>query len=254
MKSSTPDKIEIQALLYDKGLKKKFSTDVRKFSRSYEGSFFFNEYNAGASYDSNVIFSTSSYIPRTAMLNLTVNLFGESTNLFEMTGRMEGFEHFFESMFGPKGPVANLKEKMSKLRVRRKANNAENEILKSEISKLPNIMENKINDPKISLGIKVFGNEIKYIKYDGKEEIGQAVNKLNPIDNLKKIFAGKNINFNRATMFLDTSYIIPTGTGFPLVLNAIGTSGANLKLYGSLKGANFTQDKKLSIIGSFRPR
>lgn len=84
MKSSIPSRVEIQGLLSDINLVKKFSSDVRKFSHHREGSLFFEEYNVGGSYDSNVIFSPSSYVPKSAMLNLTVDLFGQSINLMEV--------------------------------------------------------------------------------------------------------------------------------------------------------------------------
>lgn len=35
--------------------------------------------------DSNLIFSQDSYIPRSSSLNLTVDLFGESINVFEVS-------------------------------------------------------------------------------------------------------------------------------------------------------------------------
>jgi hypothetical protein len=84
MKSSIPSRVEIQGLLSDLNLVKKFSSDVRKFSHHREGSIFFEEYNVGANYDGNVIFSPSSYVPKTAMLNLTVDVFGQSINLMEV--------------------------------------------------------------------------------------------------------------------------------------------------------------------------
>jgi hypothetical protein len=39
--------VEIQALLQDKDLVNKFSSDVRKYSHNYEGSMFFENYNFG---------------------------------------------------------------------------------------------------------------------------------------------------------------------------------------------------------------
>ena len=54
-------------------------------------------------FDSNVIFSPKSFVPRSASLNLTFNLFGESMNLFEVGARVEGLEHTLESYFGPAG-------------------------------------------------------------------------------------------------------------------------------------------------------
>lgn len=49
LKSSIPSRVEVQGLLSDKDLVKKFSSDVRKFSRNYEGSVFFDEYDFGES-------------------------------------------------------------------------------------------------------------------------------------------------------------------------------------------------------------
>lgn len=74
----------VQSLLTEKDLVKKFSTDIRKFSHNREGSIYFEEYDLGANYESNIIFSPSSYIPKTGVFNLTVDLFGESVNLFEV--------------------------------------------------------------------------------------------------------------------------------------------------------------------------
>lgn len=66
-----------------------------------------------------------------------------------MYGRLEGFEHYVESIFGPKGNYSakNIKHKLSKLRFERSAN--ENEVLKSEIDELPDVLENKFGPPKV---------------------------------------------------------------------------------------------------------
>lgn len=88
-------------MLSEKDLVKKFSSDVRKYSSNFEGSTYFDDYGIGkelqihnnkvftvlvlgGSYESNVIFSPSSFIPKSAMLNLTTVLFGESVNLLEV--------------------------------------------------------------------------------------------------------------------------------------------------------------------------
>lgn len=104
-KSSSPVRVEAQGLLLDQDLGTKFNLDMRKFSRNFEKSIFFDEYNFGANAEANLIFGTESYIPRSASLNFTVDLFGESVNLFEISARLQGFEHMTEKMFGPKGPL-----------------------------------------------------------------------------------------------------------------------------------------------------
>ncbi|XP_018566495.1 uncharacterized protein LOC108907336 [Anoplophora glabripennis] len=246
LKTSVPSKVEIQSLLSEKDLVKKFSSDIRKFSNNFEGSLYFDDYNMGGSYESNIIFSTSSFIPKSAMFNFTVDVFGEAINLFEINGRLEGFEHYLESLFGPKGSSKSMAESIID-KVRGTRNARPDEVLKNQISRLPNVMDNVTKEPKVLLGLKVFGNELKYASFRGKKEIWDAVQDLDPVYHLKHIFSGKEISYNKAVMFLDCNYIVPTGAGLPLQLTALGTSSINLKLYGSLKTAGLSKDKDLEI-------
>lgn len=108
-KSASPIHVEAQGLLLDGDLGNKFKMDIRKFSRNFENSLFFDEYNIGANAASNIIFGTDSYMPRGASFNFTADLFGESVNFFEFSTRMEGFEHMVETIFGPKGPLNTQK-------------------------------------------------------------------------------------------------------------------------------------------------
>lgn len=104
-KTSSPQKVELQGLLADSKLDEKFRMDFRKFSKNYEYSLFFDEYNFGLSGESNVIFGTESYIPRSIFFNGTINLFGNSVNPFEFNIRLQGLEKYIESIFGLDGPL-----------------------------------------------------------------------------------------------------------------------------------------------------
>lgn len=104
-KTSSPQKVETQGLLADNKLDDKFKMDFRKFSKNYEYSLFFDEYNFGMSGESNVIFGTDSYLPRSLFFNGTINLFGNSMNPFEFNIRMQGLEKYVESIFGLDGPL-----------------------------------------------------------------------------------------------------------------------------------------------------
>lgn len=70
-------------------------------------------------------------------------------SVVQVSGRIEGFEHYLESIFGPKGPLNSkkLQDKIPKMRWPRSA--SENEILKSQIDKLPNVMKNSFGEPKV---------------------------------------------------------------------------------------------------------
>lgn len=158
--SASPTRIEIQSLLTDRDIGNKFNSDIRKFSRNYENSFFSEEYNVGVNYQTNLIFSPKSYVPRSLTFNVTTDLLGESVNLFEITARMEGLEYYAENLFGPDGIYSN--ERISNhiqnfLRSFRSA--SDNENYWDGVKRLPNIIENNFDHPKISLGYKVIKNK-----------------------------------------------------------------------------------------------
>ena len=64
MKSSSPHKQGLRDILEDEKLKTEFNMDKRKFSRNYEISYFSEKFGTGAMAESNVIFSSSSFVPR----------------------------------------------------------------------------------------------------------------------------------------------------------------------------------------------
>ena len=99
METSSPFKQDIRSILENGQLKHQFNIDKRKYSRNIEWSLFSELINTGVVMDSNIIWSTKSFIPRSAAVNLTMDIFGESVNLLEIGGRMEGFDRFLESVF-----------------------------------------------------------------------------------------------------------------------------------------------------------
>ena len=102
METSSPLKQETREILEQIPLEKKFNLDQRKFSRNIELSGFSTMLNAGASVESNIIFSSKSWIPRSASMDLTIDMFGQSVNLFEIGGRVEGADKVVERMFSNK--------------------------------------------------------------------------------------------------------------------------------------------------------
>lgn len=154
--SASPTRVEIQSLLTDRDIGNKFNSDIRKFSRSYENSFFSEEFNVGVNYQTNLIFSPKSYVPRSLIFNVTADLLGQSVNLFEITARMEGLEYYAENLFGPNGIYSN--ERVSnhlQSFLRRFRSASENENYWDGVKRLPNIIDNNFDHPKISLGYKV---------------------------------------------------------------------------------------------------
>ena len=97
--TDSPLKQEVKAILANHRLQKEFDLDKRKFSRNIEWSAFNDAINTGAAIESNLIWSSQSFVPRSAMVNLTVDLFGHSVNLVEFGGRVQGLDAILENMF-----------------------------------------------------------------------------------------------------------------------------------------------------------
>lgn len=253
--SSSPTRIEIQSLLTDRGLNDKFNSDIRKYSRNYERSFFSEEYNLGGTFQANVIFSSKSYVPRTLTFNVTLDLFGESVNVMEVTMRMEGMEFYAEKFFGPDGPLANDKitrHITSFLRSLRSTQ--ENKNYWESLKTLPNVIDNNFDDPRISMSYKIFGNELEYKMLKGPEEITKALAALDPWSKIKRILSGKEIHYENTGMFLDASYVVPSTTGLPVRLDLTGAAACTFKFSGLLDSERLVQNTEMELVGNVAPR
>nr|XP_003701542.2 PREDICTED: uncharacterized protein LOC100880818 isoform X1 [Megachile rotundata] len=251
--SASPTNIEIQSLLTDRDLDDKFNKDRRKFSRNYDGSFFSEEYNFGGNYQGNLIFSSKSYIPRTASFNLTFDLFGESVNVFELTTRLEGLEYYAEKFFGPDGPYNN--EKMSdyfKTLLRSFRAAPEEDDYWKRVKRLPNVIDNNFDQPRISVGYKIFGNDLKYSMLNGDREIREALTRFNPLEKFKEITSGKEIQYENTLMFLDLTYVVPMTSGLPVRLDFAGSAAWDFKMSGLLNAKPITS-KEIELVSNIAP-
>ncbi|XP_074643894.1 uncharacterized protein LOC141900764 [Tubulanus polymorphus] len=231
----------IRRILEDQTLKKQFNLDKTKFSRNLEGSFFSDSLNAGAKVESNVVFTPKSYIPRSAMLNLTFDLFGESVNLLEVGGRVEGLERFVENYFGPKGYFGNS---MKGARSKRSVPN--------DITSLHNKFADKFEENiKGTMYFKVFGHEINFVDLMALQK---QASELNILEILIMLAKEHDINYNKNFMFLDTSMTIPTITGMPIKLSVNGTATVSLKVKGKLDMRKLgSSPRSLDVNGYFKP-
>ncbi|XP_055638867.1 uncharacterized protein LOC129776937 isoform X2 [Toxorhynchites rutilus septentrionalis] len=301
-KSASPVQVEAQGLLADNDIGKRFQMDIRKFSRNYEHTLFFDDYNFGVATDANLIFSTDSYLPKTASLNLTADVFGESVNFLELNARTEGFEYLVESIFGPTGPLNSKKIKeytatvsslfnseseedeqagydpTGHMRTRRESGDSgeytfeEDEIRtreKREDTRSPVIISRDIHeqiddmgykmrtdfkDPHASLGIKIFGNDLKYYTIEGFAETMMAAEKINPLAKLRQLLSGKEISYTKSGVILDTSYDVPLSVGLPLALSVVGASSVDLRMAGSFKAADvFSPKRHIDVEGKIKP-
>jgi len=234
-------------------LQNKFQTDVRKFSRNYEGSFFSESLNVGAAAESNVIFTPQSYLPRSATLNLTLDLFGESVNILEFGARAEGFENIVENMFGSEGyfPDSAMNNILKKLKGKRESDSVENSI--SQLADQFNAKGKLEKDPSASVYTRVFGNELYFTQLHGLKEMIHTIRDASSFSIVKKIMQERNIDFTKSLVLIDGSYIIPTCIGFPLNLALNGSTTVGLKINGYANVKDLFTLNSIDIEGSVTP-
>lgn len=251
MKSSMPSQVEIQAMLQDQVLTSKFNTDIRKFSHSYESSWYLNEYGLGGFVTNNVIFSEKSYIPLTITSNVTVSLFGEAVNIFEVTLDVQGLDRYVENLFWKGGILSQqtLDKTFKVLRFLRDVPTT----LREKVNSLPNKIKDNIPQPKIAMSIKIFGNEVKYAVLSGKNEIDDALESLNPLKIIKKFLSGQELYIEKSLMLLDASYVTPLAVGFPLSMDVVGTAAVKLNMAGFINTTAFTANGELDLDGKLKP-
>ncbi|XP_041357844.1 uncharacterized protein LOC121374798 [Gigantopelta aegis] len=230
MESASPHKQSIKAILEKEDLKKEFDLEKLKYSRNYEGSLFFERLNTGAVVESNLIWSPKSFVPRSAMVNLTVDLFGNSINLFELGGRIEGLEYLLETYLGPYGYFGNK--------------NMERTIAESR---------EKLKQLRGSMYMRIFGNEMSYTHFKGIDSFTDG-KRFNLLDTLIRMSKEHDYAFTQSVMFMDSTVIIPTSSGLPLNLTVNGTATVDLKAVGKMDLRKAAKSpRSLLVDGTIQP-
>jgi hypothetical protein len=209
--SSSPLKAEISKIITDPHLLTEFDVDKRKFSRNVELSYFNDLLNVGSSVESNLIFSANSYVPRSASLNLTMDVFGQSVNLLEIGGRAQGLEQVLERYFGPGGDFDKASQRDRRA------------VIRDDVINNIDRQFSKTRDPtQLSYFLRIFGNEIRSGDVSNFD-LDSLKDKVNILDLLSKLAEDRSIDYTRNFAFLDTSFVVPTGVGMPLRLGVEGT-------------------------------
>jgi hypothetical protein len=102
--------------------------------------------------------------------------------------------------------------------------------------------------------MRIFGNELQYINSDDIKTLldGKNFNILDFIINLSK---EQDYSFTQSFMFLDTSVVIPTISGFPLNISIDGSATINLQASGKMDLRQFSSNpRSVSIDGKIKPR
>ena len=224
-------KMKLKNIVGSDFIQNKWNTDPRKFSRNIEISYHSNDLRVGGTLDSNIIFSEKSYLPRSATVNITTNLFGENINLLEFGGRFEGFEDTVEDFFGPEGYFRedNIHKLLQNLRTKRDVNKESMKPLQQMFGP-----EARKEEPRGNVYIRLFGMDIHYNSFQGIPALFTNM-LMKPLDYLGFSFGDNELEFSKSSIFLDGCIVVPTVLGLPLNLTVNGTSHLNVKSRTKLK-------------------
>ena len=227
----------------------KFDLDHRKFSRNIEFSYFSKDLRIGSTIDSNIVFSEKSYIPKSGMLNLTANIFGENINMFEIGARFEGFEDLVEEIFGPNGYFRedSIHKFIKSMRTKRSVD-------ESDILGVQELFgsEAKIDEPRGNMYMRMFGKDLYYNSFNGLNSmLNQTL--LKPLSKFGFEFGVNEIDYSRSNMFLDGCIIVPTLTGMPLNLTVNGTSTVRLETETDLNIKKLFQTGEATLSAKLYP-
>ncbi|XP_060075290.1 apolipophorins-like [Ylistrum balloti] len=242
--TSNRHKQGIRNILSTFQLGNKFNLDKTKFSHNFEKSIFLQQYNIGSSFESNVVWTPSSFVPRSMSANLTIDLFGRSVNLLDIAGRFEGLDAFLESYFGPNGYFSDGA-----------GNDFARQITKSMTfkkmmdigSKLP-----RVKKVKGAFYVRVFGQELGYTTLsEGTSIFGEEFNILEMLISMSK---NQEYTKTQNVQFLDSRFSVPTCAGFPLSLTVNGVVSIDVKVSGKMDIRKLiTSPRSVSINGAIQP-
>ncbi|XP_078097099.1 apolipophorins [Mustelus asterias] len=102
METNDPLKQQIKESLPNSIVSKDFDLEHWKYSSYMDATFQSEPFSVGANAEAALVFSPRSFLPRSAMANLTIYVMGYAVNLLEVGIRVENAEHVIQKIFGHK--------------------------------------------------------------------------------------------------------------------------------------------------------
>ncbi|KOB75992.1 Apolipophorin protein [Operophtera brumata] len=203
----------------------KFNVDDRKYSFYRESSFNIDALGVGGAVEQSVIYSQNSFLPRSASLNLTTEIFGHSFNgLLNTKGPQAIYDILFKA----------FSESSDKVK---EALNRGRRSVKTEIEGFDkNLKAEELhfdNELDLDLYVKLFGTDAIFLSLG--DDKGFDYSKV--LDKLMNAITGgigkaQHLSTELRThlLFLDAELSYPTSAGLPLRLELTGAATARLDL------------------------
>ncbi|KFD57009.1 hypothetical protein M513_02266, partial [Trichuris suis] len=254
IKGNSPSQEHLRHLLMFKTLEPKVDRDARKFSKFSQFSTYSTHGNMGLDVEKSLIFSPDEYIPRQALLNLTMHIYGQSVNFLEIGARTVGLDSLVEHLFGPDGYFTNPEGHYFKEPISAHSNPS----IRTLTDKFQRHMKTKENFD-LAVYARIFGDDVFH--YSGREmDAKHFVRESATIENLMRQLAKeRHFEKKRNVVFADWKYTMPTVGGLPLQFDLNGVASVNVALTGKLDVKDLLKGKtdvdiKTNVRGSVAAR
>ncbi|KAK6488577.1 apolipoprotein B-100-like [Huso huso] len=256
--------------------------DFRKFSRNYHVSHTIPDNIFGfepltTTVVGNMVFDSTGYMPREAMLETTLQAFGNTIDMFEFGLDGNGFEPSLDALFGEKGffPDSALKamywvnnklpDSMSEVLKnwfgQNKDGRAKREIPEDVIKEITHNAKKLMKDlksqdsPEATAYLRILGAELGYLKISDFKTVAEMImnfgKELQGLPNqvVKAVTSGTDMDLFAHYIFMDNEFSLPTGAGLPLKfsLSGVFTPGARAGLKIDPKTKQLTFRPSLAV-------
>ncbi|XP_027140083.1 apolipoprotein B-100 [Larimichthys crocea] len=222
--------------------------DPTKFSRNYKI----------GSVEGNMIFESTSYLPKEVMLEMTLKAFGYDIDMMEVGMESKGFDPTIDALFGDNGffpdtalktmyfvsdnmplrvneIMQNMLPAMKNNRMRRQASQNLMRDIRRNLNKLVKELKTT-QSPEAMVYLRLLGNELGYLRTNEITEMAYSAGmmidnmfKLFPSDLMKALMTKADNTIFAHYIFMDNEFFLPTVTGVPLRVALSGTFTPGIK-------------------------
>ncbi|CAL8315646.1 unnamed protein product [Lota lota] len=207
----------------------------------------------------NIIFDTSSQLPREVMLETTMEVFGYTMDMWEIGMEGKGFEPSIEALFGKNGFFPDTISKalywaVDKMPFTKDNGNEVPEDLVKEVIANFNKLVKELQaqeSPEAMAYLRIMGTELGYITTGELRSIAEyaamysrILRKIIPRETMQKLISTTDNEFFAHYIFMDNKVCVSTGSGFPLKVAMAGIFAP-----GAKGGLSMTPNMEVS----FRP-
>ncbi|XP_053326459.1 uncharacterized protein LOC128501125 [Spea bombifrons] len=287
LETDDPLKQDIAEALPSDILSKDFEGESWKYS-TYSDATLHSE-SVGANVESSLIFTPSSFIPRSAMANLTIHTMGRAINVLELGIQLENAEDLLKTVFGR--PASTLNEMFAAKGEEDKqfdspvetitaaddwkhtstryshGGSTENEPdpqkMKKDKYSCQSGKYNKLNELhqkfkkgmkknrelQCGLSMKIFGNELSFMDCEGFRAKMKQYS-LSMAGMAVKLLKGQEFQYHKRLSLATEAITFPALSGFPVQLSLNATASSNIKIKGTLDSK---QQANFFINGYIKP-